>query len=298
VRPDQKPPLQEIVIKRRKFLAVGMGSLLAASTWERTVAATNASPVSAGPRTIRVALIQFDAVPERVEFNLQQMSRLTKKAAADGAQWILFHEGTVCDYTARLGELAEEVPAGRSTQFMIGLARETGVFISFGLSERDQDRFHITQVFVGPKGFLHRYRKTWLWYMPDSRAGEWVGGHRDEWERYDPGTGPELFDFDGLRAACFICADGNSRRCLERIKALRPQVVFYPNNRSSLGDPKAYAEQAKRIAAPLLVPNRVGKSWVRECDGGSIIYDRDGKVLARANRNGREEILLHDLSLT
>jgi len=284
-------------INRRKFLSVGVGSLVASAAWKSRVAASEVRTNRVAPATVRVAVVQFDAVPEQVEANLRQMKRLTEKAAADGARWVLFHEGTICDYTARLDEIAEPVPDGRATRFMTEVAKATGTFISFGLSERELDRFFISQVFVGPAGFIYHYRKTWLWYLPDDRAGQWTGGYRNEWDRYDPGTGPEAFEIDGVRASCFICADGNARRCRERIRQLRPQVVFYPNNRGSLGNPEGYGQRAAEIGAPLLVANRVGKSWVHECNGGSIIYDRDGKVLARANRDGREEILLHDLRL-
>jgi predicted amidohydrolase len=171
------------------------------------------------------------------------------------------------------------------------VAKETHTVVSFGLSERDHDRFYITQVFVGPAGYFYRYRKTWLWRSPGDP------GYRNEWARYDPGTGPDLFEVDGIKASCFICADGNSARCLERIKRLRPQAVFYPNNRRSLIDPAEVAQWKKEIGAPILIPNRVGKSWGKDCDGGSVIYGPDGSVLAQANREGGEEILIHDLRI-
>ena len=281
-------------MKRRDFLVTGAAVLAAlARRAERGWGAERekASAGETGQKSVRVALVQFDAVPEQVERNLQQMARLTKQAAASGARWIVFHEGTVCDYTPRLDELAEAVPDGRSTRFIIQLAKEQNVYVSFGLSEKDGERFYISQVFVGPAGFLYRYRKTWLWRSPEDK------GYRNEWSRYDPGTGPESFEIDGVIATCFICADGNSARCLERMRRLRPQVAFYPNNRVSLQDPAEYAERAKVIGAPMLVPNRVGKSWMHECDGGSILYGLDGTILARANHDGREESLIHDLQV-
>lgn len=272
-------------MRRRDFLAAGALSLFAGAGGKQQV--QSAEPT----RSIRVALVQFDAVPEQVEANVKDMERLTRAAANAGARWVLFHEGTVCDYTNRLNELAESVPDGKSTRFMANVAKEAGVFISFGLSEKHDERFYITQVFVGPAGFIYRYRKTWLWRSPEDL------GFRNEWARYDPGTGPDLFEMDGVKSSCFICADGNSMRCLERIKSLHPQVVFYPNNRKSLNPVEEYAGRAKILGAPLLVPNRIGKSWVNSCEGGCIVYGPDGAVLAKANRNGREEILIHDLQI-
>lgn len=274
-------------MNRRRFLATSTAVLSSAFF---TAAASDGAEASA-VRTVRVALIQFDSVPEQVARNRRQMERLAREAAGQGARWIVFHEGTVCDYTDRLEELAETVPDGQTTQEMLALAGELDVCLSFGLSERDGERYYITQVFVGPEGLIHRYRKTWLWRSPEDR------GFRNEWSRYDPGSGPELFEIDGVRASCFICADGNSQRCLDRIQDLRPQIVFHPNNRTSLHGPKDYAQRARAVGAPLLVPNRVGNSWVHACDGGSMILAADGTLLAAANAEGREEVLLFDLPL-
>ena len=53
----------------------------------------------------------------------------------------------------------------------------------------------------------------------------------------------------------------------------------------------------RAIRAPLLVTNRVGKSWEFPTRGGCVIYSAEGAVLAKANRAGREEILIHDLEI-
>ena len=238
---------------------------------------------------IPVALVQFDAVPEQVQHNVDQIQRLVREAHEGGARWIMFHEATVCDYTLDVPGLSESVPAGPSTQQMLELARSLDVFISFGLSEADDGRLFITQVFVGPGGMVHRYRKTWLWRVKPQN------NYRNEFTRYDPGMGPQLFEIDGVQATCFICADGESRRCIERATALRPQVVFYPNNRQVLPEFAVFGERARQIGAPMLVTNRIGQSWQSACKGGCVVYGSDGQVLATANRQGRQEILHYDL---
>ncbi len=274
----------EAMLNRREFLGVGAAAGASAlSKRSRTK--------GRGMKTIRVALIQFDALPEQTEANLKKTKTLAEHAADSGARWVLFHEGTVCDYTPGLESHAERVPGGRSTKFMTDVAASLNIHIAFGLSEKDDNRFFITHVFVGSRGLVHRYRKTWLWREPTDE------GYRNEWARYDPGTGPDLFEIDGIKATCFICADGEAPRCIERAKHLRPQVVFYPNNRGSLPEFEVFGERAKEIGAPMLVANRVGRSWVHDCKGGCVVYGADGGVLAKSNREGREETLLYDLCL-
>jgi len=242
-------------------------------------------------RSVTVALIQFDAVPEQTERNLAQMEDLARRAKDLGAYWVMFHEGTLCDYTPRLAAFAEPVPDGASTRRIAALASRLQCYISFGLSELDRGRFYMSQVFVGPRGFCYRYRKTWLW-LDGTDAG-----YRNEWARYDPGTGPELFDLDGAKATCFICADGEAPRCIDRAAQLRPDVVFYPNNRGQLPEHDVFAKRAKAIRAPMLVTNRVGLSWIYLAEGGCAVYSAGGEVLAAANRKGKEEILIHNLEL-
>lgn len=259
---------------------------------------------------IPIALVQFDAVPEQVDHNLDQMERLVRQAVGRGGRWVMFHEGTVQDYTGRLEELAEAVPEGKSTRRMEELAEALNCFISFGLSERNGDRFHIAQVFVGPRGYIYHHRKTWLYISPDYTDK----GYRNEIDHYDPGTGPELFEIDGIRATCFICADGASRRCVQRAAALKPQVVFHPANMGGgqRGDPpkltvEALAnikehrltspQRARTIGAPILCTNRVGRSWGDPSNGGSMIFSAEGETLAEANSEGREEILRYDLEI-
>lgn len=246
--------------------------------------------------TRRIALIQFDARPEQVEANLGRVLELTREAAGGGARWVVFHEGTLSDYTPRLEDLAEAVPDGPSTDAIAATAAACGCFVSFGLSERAQSRgkaahYYISQVFVGPDGYIHHYRKTWLWRdEPDT-------GYRNEWARYDPGTGPGLFELDGVCCTCFICADGGAPRCLERAAHLEPDLVFYPNNRAQLPDFPIFGEYARQIGAPMLVTNRVGASWEHDCAGGCAVFDATGQVLAAANREAREEVLLVDLDI-
>ncbi len=276
---------------RRTFLTAlaagaAAGPLLASMNPEESSAARSAAPA----KTIPVALVQSDSVAGEIERNLDNMQRLTEEAAKGGAKWIQFHELTVCDYVDKAGEIAEAVPEGKSTTRMIGLARRLDVMIAFSLAEKDRGRMYDSLVFVGPQGLLHRYHKTWLWRQPN----DW--DYRDEWARYDPGRGPEPFDIDGVRATCFICADCHSKRCIHRAAALKPQVVFFPINKR-LSVLKDYIKIAKTIGAPVLVTNRVGRSVTHETLGGNLVLSAQGKILARANGEGREEILHHNLEI-
>ncbi len=54
----------------------------------------------------KIALVQFNAVPEEKDINLGHMQRLVGEAVDAGARWIVFHEATLTDYTPKLTEFA------------------------------------------------------------------------------------------------------------------------------------------------------------------------------------------------
>ena len=240
-----------------------------------------------------VACVQIDSVAEKNQQNVKKIEKFTRAAASQGAEIIIFHEGTVTDYVRDIEKYSEYVPDGPSCKKLEALAKELKVYLSFGLSEKTRDKkYYITQVFMGPKGFVYKYRKTWLWKADDDT------GYRNEWAKYDVGDGPEIFYLGNLKATCFICSDGDAPRCIDRAKLLEPEIVFYPNNRSSyLGGRKAFAEKAVYINAPMLITNRVGKSWAYSCKGGCAVIDSTGKILAETKPEDKEKILFYDLSI-
>jgi predicted amidohydrolase len=273
---------------RRNFLKTVMAGTAGGA---RLAALGAREPYGAGPqaagkaRTVPVAVIQFDAVSGQVDHNLHEMVRLSATAAQAGARWILFHELTTCDYVEKAESVVEPVPEGPSTKLMANIAKRSQCFIAFGLAEIHRGRVYDALVFVGPRGYVYHYRKTWLWHRAKDTS------FRDEWLRYDPGSGPEIFTIDGVRAACFICSDGDSGRCITELAVLQPQVVFYPNNREGWPSLDVFGKMANTIQAPLLVANRVGRSVIFDCPGGCAVFSAQGEVLAQANREGREEIL-------
>jgi N-carbamoylputrescine amidase len=243
----------------------------------------------AGP-TLRVAAVQFDARPGEPEHNRGRMLELVRAAAERDAELVLFHENALLDYGPRVRALAEPVPDGPTCRALDALARELGVWIGAGLAERAGEQVHVTHAFFGPDGYVGRYRKTWLFRSPSDP-------YRDEWAWFDPGDGPALLEIAGLSTAVLICADADSARQVERIAALAPELVLFPNNRSRLPGPERFADLARRVGAPVVLANRVGRSWQHACKGGSLVLAADGRLLARANRAGREEILVYDVPL-
>jgi len=254
-------------------------------------AASCTAQQKAAKSSYRLAIVQFDTIPEKNEHNTKQIERLSREAAAKGAEIILFHESAVTDLVSDVEKYSELVPEGPACKRIEAVAKELKVYIGFGISEKTRDKFYyITHVFMGPKGYFYKYRKTWIWKSSDDR------GYRNEWARYDVGDGPEIFNVGGLRATCFICADGDAPRCIERARLLKPDIVFYPSNHGGESYYPQYTPRAAEIGTTTLIANRVGKSWYAECKGGCAVISGTGEVLAKTATD-KEEILIYDLSI-
>ena len=202
----------------------------------------------------------------------------------------MFHEGTLTDYVADVDKFAEETPKGNACQIIKKLAEELEVIISFGLIEKDKINRYITQVFIGPDSYFYKYRKTWLY--PTNDLVKDKRRHRNEPEDFDCGNTPEIFEIKGLKASCIICADANAPRCFKILNQIKPEIIFYPNNRE-MWRPNYLENVAKKANAPILVTNRVGTSWGEKCEGGCCVYSKEGKLLAQAG-DQNEEILIFD----
>lgn len=242
---------------------------------------------------MKVALVQMSVLEEHPEINLKKIIEFSKEAKNKGAKIILFHEGTLTDYVRNIDKFAQEIPNGPACKTISNLANELNVYISFGLIEKEGIRRHITQVFLGPNNFVYKYQKAWLYPTTDRIKA--MRRHRNEPDNFDPGKGPDIFNIEGIKASCIICADGNADRCLKLLHQLKPQIVFYPNNREIWRGADYWGNIAKKIDAPILITNRVGTSWGEKCDGGCSVYSKTGELLVEANKDGKEEILIFDL---
>lgn len=108
------------------------------------------------------------------EKNLEKYFKYIDEAAEQGVSLILFPELSLQGFAQSMltlnvadalyaNESAELVPQGPSTQKLLEKAQKSGLYIAWGMYEKDPERVDIiynTLVFVGPEGFIGKYRKV------------------------------------------------------------------------------------------------------------------------------------------
>jgi deaminated glutathione amidase len=238
---------------------------------------------------VRVAAVQLQST-EDMDRNLEDADRLTRAAAADGAELVVLPErldirGSAADYAARAEPLD-----GRPVTWARETARELGIDIVAGsVAERREghDRVANTSVHVGPDGELKAvYRKI---HMFDVEVG---GVAYRESEHSEPADEIVVSETaDGLGLGLTICYDLRFPE-LYRILALRgARIVAIPAAFTRVTG-EAHWEILLRARA---IENQVfviapGQGRLpgpdRDSYGNSMIVDPWGVVLARAGGEG------------
>jgi nitrilase len=159
-------------------------------------------------QTVRAAAVQAAPVFLDRDATIEKVGALTKEAAANGAGLVVFAEAFVPGYPdwvwrttpwndggwyERLYDQAVDVP-GPAADVLAGIARDSGVYLSVGVNERDGGTLYNTLLSFGPEGSLMgRHRKL----MP-------TGAERLVWG-FGDGSTLDVFETPFGRVGGLIC---------------------------------------------------------------------------------------------
>ena len=236
--------------------------------------------------TVRAAAVQLNSNEDK-QRNLATADRLTRAAAADGAQLILLPEkwtalGTDDDYY----RAAETLEDGEAVEWARSTARELGIDLVAGsIVERRQgrDKLGNTSIHFGPDGEQKAvYRKI---HMFDVVVG---GLEYRESASEDPGEEIVISETrDGVPLGMTVCYDLRFPE-LYRILAIRgARILLVPAAFTKITG-QAHWElllRARAIENQAFVIGADQIGWHppdKESFGGSMIVDPWGEVLARA----------------
>lgn len=230
---------------------------------------------------MKVGYVQFFPFFGKKEENLKKAEKLILKTEADLLVLPeLFNTGYVFANKEELRNLAEEVPEGKTTEFMLKLSQKTKTSLVFGLAEKDKDKLYNSAVLVTPQGKKGVYRKLQLF----------------DQEKYlfNPGDKePEVFDIDGVKVGMMICFDWLFPE-IARILALKgADLICHPSNLVLPYAQEAMLTRSLENGVFTITCNRTGKEKRAGKEltftGKSQITDPKGKLFLRASKD-REEI--------
>lgn len=177
-------------------------------------------PTQATP-ALRVAAVQFEAVPDDPQANLAAITRLSVAAATAGVQLIAFPEMCLIGYwhlrrqtPQRLMELAEPAD-GPDINTVRELALTLGVGIGVGYLERGDDgQLFNSYAICLPDGKVHTHRKL----------------HAFEHQSISSGSNFTVFDTPwGVKVGILICWDNNLVENVRATALLGATVLVAPH---------------------------------------------------------------------
>jgi predicted amidohydrolase len=262
---------------------------------------------------MRAAAIQLEPAIADVAANLDASERLANEAAAAGAEWIalpeFFTTGIAFDERLATAALA---PDGAATQMLCDVARRRGVTIGGSFLCRDADG-HVRNAYllVGPDGSI-------------------IGRHDKDlptmWENsfYVGGTDDGVIDTGDLTVGVALCWELMRTQTVRRLQGRVDLVVggsgwwsipLWPPTTVSrrierrnarlastvaerfarfVGAPVVHAANAGPIECDL--PAVPGVRYRGVLEGGAVIADADGRVLARRTRREGAGFALADVA--
>ena len=241
---------------------------------------------------MKVAYVQMRPVFLEPEVNYSKAGELIRVAADKGAKLIVLPELFDTGYNFRSREevnsVAGEIPDGPTTQFLMELSRELGVFIVAGTAERDErGRLYNSAVVTGPigSGYIGKYRKVHLFYR--------------EKLCFEPGDlGFRVFNIGIAKIGVMICFDWFFPESARTLALKGADIIAHPSNLVMPYAPRAMPIRALENRVYTVTANRVGEEFGLRFIGRSTIASPKAEVLAMGSEDGEEVGVVEvDLSL-
>ena len=238
-------------------------------------------------RKVRVAMMQMTVKTNCPEENLSHAEELLRSLPQDNMpDFALFPE--TCDIgwaSFEAPDLATEIPSGFVCQKWMELAREFGIYIVAGMTERDGDKIHNTAIFLSREGkLLAKHRK--LNVLQDVEG------------IYEIGDRLNVAETEFGRIGFDICADNfiSNTVLLHSLARMGARMVLspsawavtpdYDNEKTTYGGlwTRPYSELARLYRMPVFGVSNVGLMtsgpWAGHLSiGNSMAYDADGKEI-------------------
>lgn len=232
---------------------------------------------------ITIGLSQLPIVKAAVAENLATHLKYIKRAAAMGADVVVFPELSLTGYELELLEPLAMPKIADTFSTLSAAATANNIVIIAGcplISEGNKPQ--IGAVICFPSGQRDFYAKQHL--------------HKGEDIYCSAGSDSYLLTVNGIRIALAICADFANPTHIEAATAQQAQVYIASALVSEAGyeaDAKLLADMAKRHQMPVLLSNHISTTGGWQTCGNSGGWNAEGELTVVANGTEQSLVLCH-----
>ena len=237
---------------------------------------------------IRVAGVQMDPKIGDLAGNLGRCLDALERAAAAGAQLVVFPEaaltGYVFDDLREAMPVAETIP-GPSTGAIGDACRRLNLYVAVGLLESDGSACYNASALIGPAGLIGKYRKLHLPYLGVDRF-------------VTPGDLPPAVHHTSLgRIGLAICYDLDFPEYARVLALMGAQIIVtvtnWPDDIEFVPDHIVQTRARENVVNHVAV-NRAGVERGVSFIGRSMVADPAGAVLVQG-KHFEEDFILADI---
>ena len=227
---------------------------------------------------MKLGLAQIDTHVGAIGANTEKVLETARRARDElGCDLVIFPELTLSGYPP------EDLLLHRGMRLRVEAALEAvrtgidGIAVCVGYPEYEGDALYNALALLHDGQVLARHRKL---VLPNYAVF-------DEKRYFEPGSGPTVVEFGGIRLGLTVCEDVWEPEPCAAAKAAGAELVITSN-----GSPYHVAKQQDREARlvqrtaetglPIVYVNMVGGQDELVFDGGSIVFDADSAVRFRA----------------
>jgi len=160
------------------------------------------------------------------EANLEHAAAMIKKATDNGAKIVALPETFNCPYEHEyFRKFAEEVPGGKSSNFLSDMAKKYKIYIIGGsVPEVENGKYYNTLTVFGPTGNLFaKHRKMHLFNMDIPGKCTFY-----ENETFTPGNALTMFDTEYCKVGVGVCYDIRFPELAQLYAKRGCKLLFYP----------------------------------------------------------------------
>ena len=227
---------------------------------------------------MKVALAQLNTHVGAIDANVEKILRTASRARDElGCALVVFPELTLCGYPP------EDLLLHRGMRMRVEAALEQvqrsieGIAVYLGYPEYDGEHIFNSGAFIAGGRTLARHRKI---VLPNYSVF-------DEKRYFEPGAGPTVVDYRGVRFGLTICEDTwQPGPCREAVDSGAEVILIlngspFHRQKQQVRE-EMLIERAAEIRRALIYVNMVGGQDELVFDGGSVVVNAAGNVAMRA----------------
>ncbi len=243
-------------------------------------------------RRLRVAACQINTVMGDIDGNVARIFDVIEELDAQDVDVAVFPELTICGYPPEDLVLKPGFVEDCREAVQKVAARTGSTAVVFGSVDGARDIFNTAHLAVNGQLELTYHKRL----LPNYSVF-------DERRYFTPGTEPlELLEIRGVKVGLAICEDiWSPTGPLLDLASGGAEVVLVPNGSpyrmdKALGRDVMLSSRAADNSCAIVYVNQVGGQDELVFDGGSVIFDHEGQLLARGPQF-REDVLVIDLDI-